>query len=317
MGLLAPVSPMRTTLLLGLALLTLAYLPPNALAASDCLVSASSGPATVSCTFSCKVGDLLNVILVKPNNVDGATVVAQCGTQTATCTPTPSTSWPRTGCQASSPGPTLQSSDAGTCTIVVPLPSSALNEAYCYTTSLLSQIPPVAVEVPGTSTPPVDPVSSPGVSQPATCTLAACTAPTVVPGVSTPPIDACLPADVVCVGPVSPIQVLPGTTVPAPCSTPAGAACLPAGPTLVPAGLVTTPAVPAVPLPSFAAYANHTFDDEPVTTDPSPVGPYPVTGPPVPIVVCASTCNVPVTLHGGVVITVTANGSQREVLVLP
>ena len=102
----------------------------------------------------------------------------------------------------------------------------------------------------------------------------------------------CTPANIVCVGPVAPITVL------------------------------TTPPVGPIPLTEETG-ASVSFED-PVITPPGvgseTIGPIIVSGDPVPVVLCASTCVVPFPEGGGVDTTVTVTvyyGTLEESVTLP
>lgn len=332
-------------LIAGLFLLSLVLVPSPAAADNyGCDAWTRQGWGVGTCSFPCNVGDYLEIYVTHADTTTTATGTLQCGTQVVTCTAPPAAPGWSASCSAKSPAFTLQAGTA-TCTITPPTGYYWENHAYCWTSSSLPPVDPVAVENPGSSTPgvgggsatvpavstpAVGSVSNPAVGVPATCSVNACSSPTAIPAVGTPGVGrTCLPANVLCVGPVAPIPVYPGGSVPALCSTPAGAACLPPGQTLVQEGTVKTDPAPSrtvgpydvpVPyvapqsLPGFGAYVNNTgFSAEPPSTQPSYVGPFPITGPPVPITACDPYCVVPVTLRNGVVtITVTLNGQEHR-----
>ena len=108
---------------------------------------------------------------------------------------------------------------------------------------------------------------------------------------STPPLEACLPADLLCVGPTDPVP------------------------------LAEVPPVESIELvPAWGVDADYTRRDTQPTIGETPIGPIVVTGPPVPIVICASTCDVPqpgVSNTPGLAVTVTLGSNSQTVTILP
>jgi hypothetical protein len=212
------------------------------------------------------------------------------------------------------------------------------------TTGLILQVPSESVGIgeqstpavggdtitvyPGGSTPAIDPIASPGVGIPATCTVNVCDNPTPYGPIVVPTVGkTCAPLNVVCLGPTDPVTVLPSGSVPPACAV-LGPACIPAGPEIIPSDIVETPAIPSVPIspvqtqepalgpqltPGVVVYVNSTpIPVTPPSTSPSTIGPYPVLGPPVPITLCDPNCSVPVTIGGGAV-EVAASVAGRNV----
>lgn len=338
---------MRIPLAATACMLLLALAPPPAAAEySGCSARAQYWQPGATCSFDCQAGEFLHVAVRHADPNVSVTGTAQCGDQVATCTAPPVVSGWESTCEAQSPAYTQQGG-SGTCSVTPPSGYFYESLVDCWTTSGLTPIDPIAFESPPAGTPGVgggslatpsvtvpglQPIPSPAIGVPETCSAAACHAPTTLPPLGTPYVDdQCAPLNVLCVGPVDPYPVYGGGSAPALCDTAAGAACLPAGPAIVPGGIVTTPDLPSrtigpyvVPIPyvepqavpGAAVYVNNTgFNAAPPSTGTSYVQPIPVTGPPVPVTLCGGAgCPIPLTLRNGIVtLTVTVNGQERHV----
>ena len=327
-----------TLLLLAFSGLAVAFVPTASASIPTYCYAGPSQNGGTSCTFHCNGGDIIRVYAqVYSGRVNYG--LASCSTQGAGCAAGPASS-----CYGESQSATLIS-DTGACELYYSFVSSD-DYVYCEAVPagepLLSQdvssttTPMVgggSVTTPGASTPPVDPVSSPGVGTPSSCPVQSCTSPTTVGPVATPAVPkTCTPAvDLVCVGPAAPVPLLPGTTMGPLCQT-LGAACLP-GTTILPAGAITTPPagsvtvvnpmsvpipvlVPVSSTPAAAVYVNQTI--EPVglpSTGQGPVGPIVVGGDgPLPITLCNTPCSVPY-FYGNaqVSVTVVINGESTAI----
>jgi hypothetical protein len=178
--------------------------------------------------------------------------------------------------------------------------------------------------VPGTTTPNVPPQSFPGSPiEASTCPVSVCTDGVTVPAQSTPPVgQVCAPLGIVCVGPVPSQPLTPPVPV-APVCTTASFLCI--GPlTLVPADAITTPGLPptqATP-PVTVSVTSTGFSGaiEPNAGEFTSFGPSTVMVGPVPVILCATPCPIPVLpgtpMSGAVTVTVII-GSETYVETVP
>ena len=229
--------------------------------------------------------------------------------------------------------PAVATNPNGTCTIYNDANANhavdggeAIATVPCSASDVPISTPPESVgqSVPGTSTPgvPGKTITTDPVVTPATCTLQACTQPTVIPAQSTPPApQQCVPP-LVCVGPIGPQPLTPEETV-APLCTLASAICFP--PTeIVPSTTVVTPGVPpqvlTPPISVSVSTTGFTGAIEPNAGEFTSIGPLTLQVGPVPVTLCPSSCPVPVPpegrLAGSVTITV-VTGSQTLTQTVP